>query len=99
MAYEQRDNSGTLFVNDRKQADTHSDYNGTIMVDGKMYWINAWTKRGAKGEFFSLSVKPKEERSASPPRSMASKGRPADPISTGRPADLDDEVPFEMSWR
>ena len=56
MAYEQRDNSGVLFVNDRKTGATSADYKGTIMVAGVMYWINGWNKDGAKGRFLSLSV-------------------------------------------
>ena len=62
MAFEPKDNSGTLFRNDRKEKDTHPDYNGTIMVDGREYYLNAWLKKGAKGTFMSLSVKPKEAR-------------------------------------
>jgi hypothetical protein len=62
MAFEQRDNSGVLFKNDRKEKDTHADYNGTIMVDGREYYLNAWIKDGARGKFMSLSVKPKEAR-------------------------------------
>ena len=61
MAYELRDNSGSLFKNDRKESDTHADYNGTVMIDGTTYWINAWVKDGGKGKFFSLSFKPKQQ--------------------------------------
>lgn len=60
MAYEPRDNSGTLFVNDRKEQPNHADYQGTIIVAGVSYWINGWKKQGQKGTFLSLSVKPKD---------------------------------------
>lgn len=62
MAYELRNNAGSLFKNDRRTKDSHPEYNGTIMVDGQEYWISGWVKDGGKGKFFSLSVKPKEAR-------------------------------------
>ena len=64
MAYEQRDNSGTLGRNNNRQKDTHPEYNGSAQIDGVDYWINAWVKEGPKGKFFSLSFKPKENRSS-----------------------------------
>jgi hypothetical protein len=62
MAYEQRDNSGSLFKNDRKEeGSNHADWNGTVLIGGREYWINAWTKQGKSGsEFYSLSFKPKQ---------------------------------------
>lgn len=36
MAFEQRDNSGTCFVNDRKESDKHPDWSGSGMIGGKM---------------------------------------------------------------
>lgn len=63
MAYEQKNNSGSLFANDKKQADTHPDYKGQIMVDGKMYWISGWKKQSNSGvRYMSLAVKPKESQ-------------------------------------
>jgi hypothetical protein len=37
-------NRGALFKNERKEQPTHSDYNGTINVDGKEFYLNAWLK-------------------------------------------------------
>lgn len=97
MAYEQRDNSGSLFVNDRKERDNHPDYSGTIMVDGKLYWLSAWEKQGQRGAFFSLSVKPKEERArASSERPQRRAARPSDYPKDEPPSDRieDDEIPW-----
>lgn len=86
--YEKRDMSGSLFNNDRKEKDSHPDFQGDIVIEGKHYWLSAWVKEGAKGRFFSLSAKPKEQR-----REEIKKGykqeRRSNPLD-----DLDDEIPF-----
>lgn len=62
MAYTPKDNSGSLFRNQRKEKDTHPDYEGSILINGVDHWIKAWIKDGQKGKFMSLSVTPKQER-------------------------------------
>lgn len=58
-----RTNTGTLFKNDTEgKSDKFPPYGGTINVDGTEYWVSAWVKDGKKGKFFSLAIKPKEER-------------------------------------
>lgn len=57
MSYEQQDNSGTLFRNNKKQeGDKQPDYNGTIKVDGVEKQIAGWVRQGAKGTFLSLKI-------------------------------------------
>ncbi len=77
-----RDNSGTLGKNHRREKDTHPEYNGKCVIGGREYWISAWVKEGQNGKFFSLAFKPKEqqqERRQAPP--------PADDFG-------DSEIPF-----
>lgn len=83
MADKTYPNSGALFKNDRRTQDNHPEYTGSIDVDGKPYWLNAWVKSGAKGKFFSLSVKPKN----APP------GKPTAKAADEPPTENDD-VPF-----
>ena len=75
-------NRWSLFKNDRKEKDTHPDYSGTLNVDGREFWISAWLKDGAKGKFFSGSIKPKEpaqkltDYDSSPAKQTVTSGKP-----------------------
>jgi len=66
MAYEQRDNSGTVFNNDKKQSEKHPDVKGDAMIGGVAYWVSGWRKTSSKGtKFLSLSFTPKDETAQS----------------------------------
>jgi len=83
MAYEQRDNSGSMFKNNRKENDRQADMTGSIMVDGQEYWLNAWRKVDKNGNpWYSFSVKKKE-------------GRPASMAPSRNNIPDDDQIPFD----
>lgn len=63
MAYEQKDNSGSLFKNDKREKDSHPNAKGSCMIDGVDYWVSAWTKFDKNGNpWQSLAFQKKEER-------------------------------------
>ncbi len=79
MAYEQRDNSGSMFKNERKEKETHPDRTGTAMIDGVMYYVSGWLKQGSKGQFLSLAFKRKDQDQ---------------PAQSSRSDDMNDDSPF-----
>lgn len=65
MAYEMKNNSGSIFKNDRKTAANHPDYRGKIMVEGKIKELSLWIKEGKNGINY-LSVSVQDEYKAEP---------------------------------
>jgi uncharacterized protein (DUF736 family) len=68
MSYEQRENTGALFRNDKKQPGERTpDYRGDAMVNGVKVEIAAWIKESASGKkFMSLKFQEPRERDAAP---------------------------------
>lgn len=89
MAFEQKDNSGAIFKNDKKEKDTHPDYRGPIRVDGKDKEISLWVKKDKNGKsYFSVAIKEpykKEPRYAGDSDTAPRKSKFDD---------LDSDVPF-----
>lgn len=91
MAYDNR-NRGTIAKNTRKTEDNHPDIAGQINVDGRDYWLNGWHKTNSKdgSSFYSLTVKPKQDKNTHP---SAVRREPDDP-RTHRSEPDDQEIPF-----
>jgi len=60
MAYETKDNTGTLFNAKERRSENSPHMDGTLIVNGRKFWIKAWRKQGKSGEFLSLAVKDAE---------------------------------------
>ena len=60
-------NSGTFFVNDRKEKPNHPDYSGKINVEGKDFYLKGWKKTAKTGtNFLSLAVNPVDGSASKP---------------------------------
>ena len=80
---EQKNNSGALFKNDKKETDKHPDYTGSIVVDGVAHWISGWNNTAKTGtKYMGLSVTKKEPKVA--------------PVTTDAPEPVmdDEDIPF-----
>ena len=48
--YEMKDNTFSLFRNDKKEKENQPDYTGDIMVEGKKLRLSAWLKESKGGK-------------------------------------------------
>lgn len=91
-------NRGALFKNNDPKSDKSPEYTGTINVDGREFYLSGWVKEkkeadedGKKEKFFSLSVKPKEQKQAVPQKAEVDKAY------AKAAAKFDsDEIPFAL---
>ncbi len=87
MAFEQRDNSGALFKNNKREKDSQPNATGNAMIDGIAYRVSAWTKKDKNGNpwqslsFTKVETKGPESDGGGKPQSLYD-----DP--------LDSEIPF-----
>ena len=87
MAYEQRDNSGALFKNSKREKDSQPNATGNAMIDGIAYRVSAWTKKDKNGNpwqslsFTKVETKGPESDGGGKPQSLYD-----EPIN--------DEIPF-----
>ena len=55
---EQKQNTGTIFKNDKKTADNQPDYRGKINVEGKELEISLWVRTAQSGvKYMSAAIK------------------------------------------
>lgn len=90
--FEHNDNSGSMFVNERKTKANHPDRNGSCKVGGVEYWVAGWVKESKKPggkPWLSLAFTPKEEDSGEQQRPARSS-----PPAQGGFNDMDDDIPF-----
>ena len=82
-----KDNSGALFANDRKEKDSQPDAKGECIIDGVHYWISSWNNTSAKGTpYKGLKFEKKDDKFK----------EAKDAASV--PEDVSDEIPFMRAF-
>jgi hypothetical protein len=60
MAFEQKENSGAIFKNNKPKNEKSPPLTGNAMIGGVEYWVAAWSKTDKNGEkWISFAVSPK----------------------------------------
>ena len=88
MTFQHKENTGSLFKNDKRETDSHPNAKGSALIDGVDYWISAWTNDGNQGKYQSLKFSKKEENKTSR-RDYSEASKPEAPQD-----EYDSSVPF-----
>ena len=86
-----KDLTGSLFRNQKKATEQHPGATGSCLIDGKEYWVSAWTKKDKNGApWQSLAFKLKEEKKEAVETYDGGLRNKA----VGSFDDFDDDIPF-----
>lgn len=83
MAYEKKELSGSTFKNRNKAKETHADYTGDCLIDGKEYWMNTWVRKTKDGTPYFYHTYNKKQ-----PRQESSINQETTSVK------IDDDLPF-----
>lgn len=64
MAYEHKDESGSLFYNQNRQHDRQPVWKGSAKIKGEEFYIAAWENAGRDGVYLSLKFESKADADA-----------------------------------
>tara|TARA_E500000305_G_C3998997_1_gene226229 strand:- start:869 stop:1090 length:222 start_codon:yes stop_codon:yes gene_type:complete len=62
MAYEHKENTATVFNNDKKSAENQPDFTGKGKVGEKLMDFAMWKREGKNGNYFYLSFKTPQDK-------------------------------------
>lgn len=83
--YEKKDNTGSLFKNERATTDKHPQATGSAMIEGVEYFVDAWTNQDRNGNRYqSLKFKRKDKQP----------GQSSEPSKPAAYGDDDTDLPF-----
>jgi len=96
MSNYDNNNRGAIWGNDKKVKDTQPDFTGSILVDGKDYFVSGWKRKAdasPQSPALSLAVTLKDQQ---PQKSYSQTGLSSQQAAPKQaPAnDFDDDLPF-----
>ena len=89
---DRKDNSGAVFVNKRKERETHPDFTGDCKINGEKYRVSMWQKATRKGDvYYSMSFTPEAEF-----KGYVSKRQEKDAVADTQPPLSEPDIPEDI---
>ena len=76
--FKHKENSGSLFRNDKKESEKHPDYKGSAIINGVEYWLSSWINETNGKKYMAIKFQAKDERTET---------HKAEPVSEPNPGD------------